>query len=543
MGMIFGTGPKKLPTTYMPKSLVDNVANDAKRSGKGIVTVLDAVRRNAEEVVVEHKPEPDKEYHETPDDIALKDPSLEVVLPEAIKLTVLSPRLLAPAVLPGLWQTSEITLKEVREYFAGGHVVHLPREGYAEPVTIPQAEGKVIAAAVHAAVKEGTLWLTSGPASIFSEDIPAGMLTNEALLHAPPQSVSALEVVEQNLPEAWSNGTTTALVVSTALAKKVGKTLPWVTIREALNGALRARLLERTLASGPWPCDYVGAQAVQLQLCCEPQPEYPRIPTPPQPSPGVLVAEADLRLNEIQDLADSIATIGQAAVGFDLKLHLRLEAEVEPLVRRGAEIIRGLRRTGSECRDSCVGLVDRPVDEHRDAIDARSPREGNLLGIADRLAVHGQLGACRVVVRVKIEIVERIRPIDPRVHLVGGCVRARDGEEEVVARRIGAVGGHRVGRGAGEGTAAPCCRRVRRRNGAARRCRRAHRGSGERERRKEEERKGAREPMHRDLRRCAAIRIRRAGSAMYGTGIIPRESGSIYQRESEKRVRQSGFMA
>jgi len=39
----------------------------------------------------------------------------------------------------------------------------------------------------------------------------------------------------------------------------------------------------------------------------------------------VLVAEADLRLNEIQDLADAVANIGQAAVGFDLKLHLRLE--------------------------------------------------------------------------------------------------------------------------------------------------------------------------------------------------------------------------
>ena len=51
-------------------------------------------------------------WRETPDDIALKDPSLEVVLPEAITLTVLSPRLLAPGVLPGLWQTSEITLKE-----------------------------------------------------------------------------------------------------------------------------------------------------------------------------------------------------------------------------------------------------------------------------------------------------------------------------------------------------------------------------------------------------------------------------------------------
>ena len=88
-------------------------------------------------------------------------------------------------------------LKDVREYFAGGRVVHLPREGYEEPVTIPQAEGEVIEAAAHAAVKEGTLWLTAGPASIFAEDIPAGILTAEALLHAPPQPVSALEVVEQ----------------------------------------------------------------------------------------------------------------------------------------------------------------------------------------------------------------------------------------------------------------------------------------------------------------------------------------------------------
>ena len=264
-------------------------------------------------------------WREMPDDIALKDPSLEVILPEAATLTALSPRLLAPGVLPGLWQTSELTLREVREYFAGGHVVHLPREGYEEPVTIPQAEGEVIEAAVHAAVKEGTLWLTSGPASIFAEDIPAGILTDEALLHAPPQSVSALEVVEQNLPEAWSNGTTTALAVSTALSKKVGKALPWATVREALDGALRARLLERTPDSCPWPCEYVGAEALKLQAPHEPEREYPNISTPPPLAPGMLVAEAELRLNELQDLADSIASIRQAAVGFDLKFRLRLE--------------------------------------------------------------------------------------------------------------------------------------------------------------------------------------------------------------------------
>ena len=40
-------------------------------------------------------------WRELPDDIALKDPSLEVLLPEVATLTVLSPRLLAPGVLPG----------------------------------------------------------------------------------------------------------------------------------------------------------------------------------------------------------------------------------------------------------------------------------------------------------------------------------------------------------------------------------------------------------------------------------------------------------
>jgi len=264
-------------------------------------------------------------WREVPDDIALQDPSLEVVLPEAATLAALLPRLLAPGVLPGLWQTAEIRLKDVREYCAGGHVVHIPREGYEEPVTIPQAEGEVIEAAVHTAVKEGTLWLTAGPASLFAEDIPAGILTDEVLLHAPPQPVSALEVVEQNLPEAWSDGATTALVISTVLSGKVGTTLPWATVREALDGALRARLLERTPDSGPWPCDYTGAYAVKLQVPRAPVPEPPQRPAPPQPTPGVLVAEADLRLNEIQDLADAVANIGQAAVGFDLKFRLRLE--------------------------------------------------------------------------------------------------------------------------------------------------------------------------------------------------------------------------
>ena len=104
------------------------------------------------------------------------------------------------------------------------------------------------------------------------------MAFSEALPHTPPQSVSALEVVEQNLPEVWSNGTATALAVSTALSNKIGRTLPWATVREALDDVLRARLLERTPDSGPWPCKYIGAEALKLQVPREPEREYPPLP-------------------------------------------------------------------------------------------------------------------------------------------------------------------------------------------------------------------------------------------------------------------------
>ena len=50
------------------------------------------------------------------------------------------------------------------------------------------------------------------------------------------------------------------------------------------------------------------------------------------PKPGVRVAEADLRPNEIQDLADVIGELTAAAAGNDLKFHLRIElgGEIPP---------------------------------------------------------------------------------------------------------------------------------------------------------------------------------------------------------------------
>jgi transcriptional regulator with XRE-family HTH domain len=262
-------------------------------------------------------------WRDMPDENALKDPALEVVLPEEATLSELSPPLLAPGVLPGLWETLEITLADLGAYFSGDCVVKSQKEGYEEPMTIPQAERAVVEEAVHSAVRDGKLWLTSGPASILAEEIPAGLLTDDARLQAPPQPIPTTDILPEILPEAWSGETTTALALSVALSKRAGKTLPWVTVREVLNGAFRARLLERTSDSGGWPCDFAGAGNVKLRVPSEEPP--PQVAERLVAKPGVLVAEADLRPNEIQDLADQVADIAKAAVGLDLKFRLRVE--------------------------------------------------------------------------------------------------------------------------------------------------------------------------------------------------------------------------
>ena len=262
-------------------------------------------------------------WRQEPDEAALKDPGLEVVLPQAATLSEVWPALLVPGRLPGLWEETEISFKRVCEYFSDGRVVNIPREGYEEPVTIPMAERETVEEAVKAAVQEGKLWLTSGPASILAEEIPAGVLTDDACLQAPPQPVPASDVLPDNLPEAWENETTTALALSSTLSHKVGKILPWSTVREAIDGALRARMLQPTPDSGAWPCDYSGAQSVKLRLPS-------KLPPPPPPPPGVRVAEAELQTAQVQDLAEVIGDLKQAAAGHELKFHVRIELGGDP---------------------------------------------------------------------------------------------------------------------------------------------------------------------------------------------------------------------
>lgn len=64
-----------------------------------------------------------------------------------------------------------------------------------------------------------------------------------------------------------------------------------------------------------------------------------------KPVNNVLVTEADLQPNQIQDLADAIADIKNAAAGIDLKFRLRIElgGELPPTDEAKARINQLLR--------------------------------------------------------------------------------------------------------------------------------------------------------------------------------------------------------
>ena len=86
-------------------------------------------------------------WHQEPDEAALKDPSLEVVLPDAADLSEMSSDLLVPGRLPGLWESESASFGNIEKYFAGGTAVKIKKNGYDEPLTIPKAARELVEAA------------------------------------------------------------------------------------------------------------------------------------------------------------------------------------------------------------------------------------------------------------------------------------------------------------------------------------------------------------------------------------------------------------
>jgi hypothetical protein len=240
-----------------------------------------------------------------PDENALNDPAVELVLPKAAVLTDITPALLAPKKLPGLWNADEIAVKAIFDYFSGITSVQVDRGGYQEPMHIPKAEQTVVETAIGTAVANGAIWLLSGPASILGEPIPAGVLNASGKLCVPPAPIAAAEILPENLKEAWKDGVASGLSIATALSVKAGKTLPWKTVRDVISGALQARFLELDIKSQAWPCDFPSAQFAKFKVAAAGgKGGTGATGVGGVATPKTLVAVADLEPSQVQDLGD-----------------------------------------------------------------------------------------------------------------------------------------------------------------------------------------------------------------------------------------------
>ena len=236
-----------------------------------------------------------------PDDSILSEPALELVLPEGAVLSELAPELLAPGALPGLWQDEEVSFEEVIQYFNGSTTAQLDHGTYQESLPIPKAERDIVEKAVCNAVERGTLWLTSGPASILGESVPAGVLSEVSVLRAPPTPIAATAILSENLPGAWEDGLANGLSIATALSFKAGKTLPWKTVRDVISDAIQARFLK--IVEGEWPSEFSSAQCVFLKEC---KVDYTGGGVYKAGESGILSGQTELEPAQLQDLADQL---------------------------------------------------------------------------------------------------------------------------------------------------------------------------------------------------------------------------------------------
>jgi hypothetical protein len=264
-------------------------------------------------------------WRSRPDDNAMADPALELVLPESAELGEVAPTLMAPDALPDLWVADEVTVGTVVAYFDGTRVVQVARKNYDEPMQIPKASASVVHLAIEEAVRAGHVWMTSGPTSVFSEAVPAGTLTNAAVLRLPPRPIPAPDILPENLPDAWQKDAATALAIGTALSQKAGRTLPWKTVRDVVHAALQARFVELLPDSGAWPCEFPAAQLIRLKVA-----EIGKgsgVGGHVQ-RPTVRIAAADLEVAEFQDLSDALPQLLEIKAKAHVPIGLRVEVSV-----------------------------------------------------------------------------------------------------------------------------------------------------------------------------------------------------------------------
>ncbi len=291
---------------HLPKMLKPAVVRE---------TMLQGVERG---LLAARLPRPDGSHRtwwrEPVDAESSHDQALEVLLPGGAELARLAPELLKPGSLPGLWaeDVRGVGFADLQMYFAGGFTVTVQREGYEDLFKVPRCSEDMLYQAVEVAVKEGFIWLRSGPTSVWKEDVPYGALAEGAMLQPPPEGLTPQDLVEEAVPGGWTDGQTSGWALGQALSQKRGEPVPWGLLREGIDNAVVSRWLEVTEGSTA-----VGPEhASSLTL------RRPRDTPEPQPSPQPRVVHALLEPDGLQDLAERLPELLSVGAGWGLQFRV-----------------------------------------------------------------------------------------------------------------------------------------------------------------------------------------------------------------------------
>ncbi|MGH2458401.1 MAG: DUF499 domain-containing protein, partial [Chloroflexota bacterium] len=238
----------RLPRLLRPRALLDTLVRGV-REGQIVLRL----RRPDGSAQTWWRVEPDAE--------TLARPELEVVPAGSAELADLSPELIAPGKLVGLWQVEADPLRpgNLRAYFDGQRAPRL-------------ASDEVLWDAIRQAVRRGLVMARDTRASYLREDLPSGFAGDDLQLLPPPPPVRGEEIRPDALPEAWSDGTSTAATIWESLTRRRGYPVPWALVRDSLTEALSTRSVELAPGSDPWPAVATEASAIRFRLPTRPQP-------------------------------------------------------------------------------------------------------------------------------------------------------------------------------------------------------------------------------------------------------------------------------
>lgn len=326
------------------KTLVEAFAEDPKLPRMiGSQGVRDTVRRGVSEgVFVASLRRPDGSvetwWRSEIEDGAFRSPELEVFRPGKAALASLEAELLAPEVLPELWDGESVAVSRVLDYFSGGRVVTVAREGFDEPFSIPECPAAIVEGAVAEAVRRGLVWLRNGPASFQGEEVPAGVLAPAASLRRPLADLPVDRFGEEALPGVWKDGRANLLAVMAALEAAEGHPIPWTVLRRGIENAARAGWLAVAPESGAWPCEVSAASAVVLSAPSVPPSEETVPPGGASEVLGPFTTTADA----LQDLTEALPALVRAAAGVSLEFQvgLKLGKEGSPAPPESVEAVR-----------------------------------------------------------------------------------------------------------------------------------------------------------------------------------------------------------